>query len=221
VTRTVAAARAAGVIGVFALALAGCSGGDAEPGAGPSSSPVASAPGKGNADAAKTLPARWWSWAAAAPKGQNPIADATGKFCARNQPDDVFFLAGTFGEENVFRKCTIPAGKPVYFPVVNQVCSVAPGKSPAAAIKDCRILNRTLLWATLNEEPLAFAEASSKGSFRLEPVPGNDLRMAAGDAVAWGVWVGPLKLDPGVHVLEITADTEDFSINVSYGLDVL
>ena len=220
-TRTVTAARAAGVIGVLALVLAGCGGGGAEPGVSRSPSSVASTRGEADAEAAKTLPARWWSWAAAAPKDQNPIADATGKFCARNQPDDVFFLAGTFGEEDVFRKCTIPAGTPVYFPVVNRVCPLDPGESPEAAVKDCRILNRTLLWATLNEEPLAFAEASSKGSFRLEPVPGNDLGMAAGDAVAWGVWVGPLKLDPGIHVLEITADTKDLAINVSYGLDVL
>jgi len=79
--------------------------------------------------AGQSLPARWWSWAAAAPDTQSPVADTTGTFCDLNQPDDVFFVAGTFGETGVRRACTIPAGKPVYFPVLNQVCAVIRGQS--------------------------------------------------------------------------------------------
>jgi hypothetical protein len=52
------------------------------------------------------------------PAAVNPNLDATGDNCSQGQVDDVWFLAGNFGGE-VERDCTIPAGKPVFFPVVN------------------------------------------------------------------------------------------------------
>ena len=52
--------------------------------------------------------ARWWQWALSIPAAVNPILDATGANCARDQVDDVWFLAGTFGG-TVTRSCTIPA----------------------------------------------------------------------------------------------------------------
>lgn len=224
-TRTSAAARSAGVIGVLALALAGCDGGSASPGVSPSPSSVASASassvaaGKGAVEPGQTLPARWWAWAAAAPAGKNPVADATGELCAQGQPADVWFLAGTFGEEGVERTCTVPAGRPVYFPLINQVCPVAAGEEPAAAIKGCRLLDRSLR-AAVDGAPVVFGEAGSGGSFRLDPAPGNDVGVVAGDFVAWGVWAGPLELAPGKHTVEITAYTPEFSVGVEYALNV-
>jgi hypothetical protein len=61
--------------------------------------------------------ALWWQWALAVPKAQNPIFDGA---CDVNQSGNVFFLAGTTGG-TATRTCTIPAGKGIFFPILNNV----------------------------------------------------------------------------------------------------
>ena len=52
--------------------------------------------------------------------GQNPLLDDTGEHSFVNQNGPVWFLAGTFGEGKCpKRKCAIPAGKAILFPVIN------------------------------------------------------------------------------------------------------
>ena len=54
------------------------------------------------------------------PRATNPGLDSTGANCGQGQVDDVWFLAGTFGgTAPVTRSCTVPAGKPIFFPVIN------------------------------------------------------------------------------------------------------
>lgn len=62
--------------------------------------------------------ARWWQWLLSIPRATSPILDTSGIHCGRGQVDDVWFLAGTFGA-TVTRSCTVPAGKPIFFPLVN------------------------------------------------------------------------------------------------------
>jgi len=70
------------------------------------------------------LAGAWWDWAVNQPPDMNPILDTTGEFAAVGQDEDygqgghIFFLAGNFGGETV-RQCTIPAGKALFFPIVN------------------------------------------------------------------------------------------------------
>jgi hypothetical protein len=64
------------------------------------------------------LSARWWQWAFSIPASINPQLDTTGANCGQGQVDDVWFLAANFGGTSV-RSCTIPAGKPIFFPVIN------------------------------------------------------------------------------------------------------
>jgi hypothetical protein len=66
------------------------------------------------------LAAQWWQWALETPTAQNPVLDPTGEFCDINQNGKYWLLAGTFGED-AERWCTIPAGKSLFFPVVNTV----------------------------------------------------------------------------------------------------
>lgn len=92
--------------------------------------------GKGNQDNPGILPpqsnpggktysewaAAWWQWAFAIPTPSNPLADTTGKYAAVGQEGSVWFLAGVWGAEGpVVRECTIPAGKMLFFPIVNYV----------------------------------------------------------------------------------------------------
>ncbi len=85
--------------------------------------------------------ALWWQWAVAGPKDVNPVADGTGQFCHNGEPEDVVFLAGTFGGPQVTRECTIPGGKEIFFPVLNNLCVVCrtdrPRKNCGELKADC------------------------------------------------------------------------------------
>jgi len=61
--------------------------------------------------------AMWWQWALAEPKATNPIIDPNGADCAEGQSGKVWFLAGS--PTPVTRNCTVPAGKALFFPVIN------------------------------------------------------------------------------------------------------
>ena len=63
--------------------------------------------------------AEWWQWALGVPAATNPLLDMTGEHCAQRQVDDVWFLAGTVGPDPVVRECTIPEGKALFFPLIN------------------------------------------------------------------------------------------------------
>lgn len=63
---------------------------------------------------------KWWNWALSIPAEINPVYDDSGKFANVSQKDpNVFFLAGTFDGATVERRCTVPGGKAVLFPVMN------------------------------------------------------------------------------------------------------
>jgi hypothetical protein len=66
--------------------------------------------------------ATWWQWALAIPKAENPVL---GGPCELDQSGNVFFLAGTLGGADT-RSCTIPAGKGIFFPIVNVVVKGCP-----------------------------------------------------------------------------------------------
>jgi hypothetical protein len=61
----------------------------------------------------------WWTWVVHVPSPENPVLDTTGENCAVGQRGHVWFLAGSFGTSPVVRNCTIPAGRALFFPVVN------------------------------------------------------------------------------------------------------
>jgi len=63
----------------------------------------------------------WWQWALSIPASVNPLFDTTGANCGEGQSGPVWFLAGTTGGPPVTRSCTVPAGKALFFPIVNFV----------------------------------------------------------------------------------------------------
>jgi hypothetical protein len=64
--------------------------------------------------------AAWWQYVFAQPASVNPLNDSTGANCAVGQSGAVFFLVGTLGGGSAERNCTVPAGKALFFPLVNQ-----------------------------------------------------------------------------------------------------
>jgi hypothetical protein len=71
--------------------------------------------------------ALWCSWMLSIPKKENPSLDETGKYCSMNQfNENVWFLTGTFGNIiPVKRKCVVPSGKAIFFPVLVKEDSLA------------------------------------------------------------------------------------------------
>lgn len=72
--------------------------------------------------------AEWWRWIQGAAASTHPALDPTGEFCGVDQGGPVFYLAGTFGGAAT-RRCTIPHGKLVLFPIITTSadnCGVPP-----------------------------------------------------------------------------------------------
>lgn len=63
----------------------------------------------------------WWQWTNAMPKNLSPVRDKTGEHCNQGQEGSVWFLAGGYGTSTIKRKCTVPEGKHIFFPVINMV----------------------------------------------------------------------------------------------------
>src|SRR5271165_4987692 len=72
------------------------------------------------------LTAQWWQWALSIPTGQNPQEDPTGQYCMIGQRGDVWFLGGVFAGGPATRTCSVPEGKALFFPVINEVTINAP-----------------------------------------------------------------------------------------------
>lgn len=196
---------------VSALLVAACSGDDdGDPPAATSSGGDTSAAVEAT-DADRQLVTRWWEWAAAAPEETNPISDPDGRHCAANQPGDVWFLAATFGGEAT-RSCTVPAGRQLFAPVINQVCS-----------PDIRCeINEPSFTATLDGEPLRVI-AVDNDPFTVAGVADNPVTFEAApvELVATGFWVrfGPLGAGQHTVVLE-GSEPSGFSTKVTYQLTV-
>src|SRR6266576_1080075 len=101
--------------------------------------------------------AEWWQWLLSIPQATNPNLDTTGANCAQKQAGPVFFLAGTFGGSAVTRnKCTVPAGKALFFPILNTLFGAGAG--------DC---DPTKSGVTCNIADLRVAAAADQDSVTL------------------------------------------------------
>lgn len=110
------------LLSVFGTLLSGC-GGD-EPAPAPPAAPdyVMDAAEMPLGKTYEQWSEAWWLWALSIPKITNPIQDGA---CDQKQSGDVFFLAGNAGGKST-RTCTIPAGKAIFFPIVNGVSRACP-----------------------------------------------------------------------------------------------
>ncbi|MER5274733.1 hypothetical protein ABT025_03120 [Streptomyces sp. NPDC002809] len=152
-------------------------------------------------DEGGVLAGRWWKWALSAPDDISPVRDETGEHAAWRQPSDLWFLAGTYGGR-VVRRCAIPSGKPLFFPVLNMQHDRSHSKVP----KSLDVVEAS---AFLNGLPLPLQEFSAP------------FRTGLIRRFAWGVWGGIGPLAPGQYVLEIKGrSTNGFWVDTSYHLDV-
>jgi hypothetical protein len=160
-----------------------------------------------------TLSGRWWNWSILEPRSTNPVADTTGAACARHQPSDVWFLAGTFGGA-ARRRCRLPRNRPLFFPVVNLF----------GAAKDCAaFMDKATGVAVLDGHTLALARVNG-AEFVLSAPHDNVVEgLDAGRyrTISCGLFASVGALSRGVHRLQIDGtDGHTFHTRVSYQLTV-
>lgn len=179
------------------------------------------------------LSARWWQWVFSIPAEINPLLDVTGANCAQKQYDDVWFLAGNFGGD-VTRSCTIPAGKPIFFPLINNVAFKPTGKD---TLLDLRHLAGEFIDTVSGLEVIIDGNAiiNNFSSFRVKSpsftviVPANALvprgkfsaPSNADSLVSDGYWLLLEPLPVGNHTITFHAETSNsFELNVTYNVTV-
>jgi len=159
-----------------------------------------------------SMQARWWEWAAAEPVETNPVADRTGEHCARNQPSDVWFLAGTFGGQ-AQRRCTVPLGMRIVAPAINRVSGNA---------DDCRTYMADAAGAIQLDGVQVSLERIEHESITFVAGPGNPVTDTSGKTrgEACGLWA---RIDPpsaGEHKVRIHGKSGTFELDVTYTLVV-
>lgn len=187
--------------------------------------------------------AEWWQWALGVPAAVNPILDTTGANCAQRQVDTVWFLAGSFGTDPVVRSCQVPAGKSLFFPLINNFYGAFLNDLPetrteeyARAAASCTVpaVISVAIDGFRVPNPTRFFTGPS-GSlspiFTVQLPPGNlfgddgtfipELVLTPSAEQGYYLFVRPLR--PGAHTIRWTASgcTPGNSQDITYNLQVV
>jgi len=153
----------------------------------------------------------------------SPVADRTGNHCHLKQEGEVWFLAGTYGTQRTIRTCTVPAGKYLFFPLINSVIFPRRGYSLS-----CEMAMSTAARATDDVSSLVL-ELDGKVYKNLEAHRQAtrqcfDLAEHAGGGVepsaANGYYIMLRPLSRGTHTLNFGGVLPDMSQAVTYTLHV-
>jgi hypothetical protein len=166
----------------------------------------------------------WWRWAMSIAAAQSPLADTTGAQCGVSQSGPVWFLAGTPGGQAT-RRCTIPAGKAILFPIINAEWSVAEANASGGgcfvpgvisgtseqALRACaaaQIDHVTAVEASVDGTSLRDLQQYRvvSGLFSFNAVDGNVFGVPTGttSSVSDGYWVLLAPLSPGLHTIHFS-----------------
>ena len=192
-------------------------------------------------DPFRELSAEWWQWTLSIPTPENPLADPTGAKCMVGQRGPVWFLAGGGVPGETTRTCTVPAGKVLFFPVLNamffdspNVCGQGPEPIPVPemrAVIDAFIAGATDISAHFDGQPLVNLRRVRSRVFEvalpednLFDVPCADLGGSPGGiftpAVGDGYYAALRPLRPGNHTLHFHSEVPEFgfALDVTYNL---
>jgi hypothetical protein len=171
------------------------------------------------------LSQQWWKWALAIPAPGNPILDTTGAYANVNNYGPVFFVAGSV-LTTVERSFKVPAGRPIFFPVINAADVEVPGTCDLACafgwltwVNSAAYLHAHLDGVSLLQEPYDAGNASRQTSsaFFTVRVPDNNVfgmgppYVGKLDAVSDGFWVAIDGLSAGDHTLTFGGTFMEFS----------
>lgn len=169
----------------------------------------------------------WWAWVMSSPVDRHPVTDTTGGFCAEAQPDDIWFLAGTFGDSAgvVARTCEIPGDRPVFLPAVNILSAGASvsGTGGGAPVQDCIAVQGQLSGVvTLDGEDVVLDRVDGAQINVGSGVMGNPLTndLSGISGAGCGLWARIEPLPVGEHTLTIRGEAPGFTTAVDYTLTV-
>ena len=165
----------------------------------------------------------WWQWTYTMPQNLSPVRDMTGENCHQGQKGNVWFLAGGYGSSMINRKCEVPAGKHIFFPVINMIYYPRNGYSLS-----CDIAKRS---AALNNNELPYIEIELDSVKAVSPA---NTRLASENcfdllgliprelnppkvypSASDGYWVMLKPLSKGKHILTFKASYDQD--NSAYG----
>jgi hypothetical protein len=177
--------------------------------------------------------ADWWTWALSQPVATNPVLDPTGANCAVGQQGKVWFLAGTFGG-SATRTCTVPRGKALLIPVLNNVYCAFESDPPeqrtegyvrgqVSFVEDAATgLSATIDGVSVRNIKERYFEESAL--FRVVLPAGNIFGLDEGFVVDpcadAGYYLIVKPLAPGNHTIEFGGTLGDFVVDVSYQITV-
>jgi hypothetical protein len=185
----------------------------------------------------------WQQWEWSIPYSTDPILDTTGEWADLAQSGAVWFLAGTYGE-TATRTVTIPNGKFLFFPIVNNVWVNLESLgdepwSPEQRTWARRWLRRSVagvdeLSCEIDGNPVSDLESygvlTREGDEYMVTVPddnfyasvGYDLPAGSyGPTMDVGVYLMLRPLSPGEHTIHFAAsDPAGFALDVTYYLTV-
>ncbi len=152
--------------------------------------------------------ARWWQWATSFPVDAHPLLDTADGSAGQTGP--VWFLGGVFGSGPVERTLTIPAGKALFFPILNQGYFLTDDTDTEEA-------SREFTNAVLDHVVTSFAEIDGRPVYHLDrfrtesalfnvgPLPENNLfgldQGTVIPTVDEGIYLLLLPLSPGEHTI--------------------
>jgi hypothetical protein len=185
--------------------------------------------------------ARWWQWAFSLPVADNPFFDEGGDCTngAQGQSGPVWFLTGVINTSgSAVRNCTVPAGRMLFFPILNVECATLENNgSTEADLRTCTesyMSVATSLAAELDGKPIQRLQRFRAASplFTYGPLPADNVVQFIGfDApegatslsAADGFYLMLAPLSVGHHTLRFTGTFEispPFTLNITYHLTV-
>lgn len=165
----------------------------------------------------------WWEWAGSFADYESPIADKKGTRCQQKQSGPVWFLAGTYGTHRTIRSCTVPAGKYLFFPLINYV--VFPNATHSITCEDAKATaadttdDVASLVLELDGRLFKNLEAHrqpTKECFDLAALAGGGVKPSAAN----GYYIMLRPLSRGTHTLNFGGILPGMSQAVTYTLHV-
>lgn len=193
--------------------------------------------------------AEWWQKMFSIPSDSSPLVDETGEDCMVGQNGKVWFLAGSLSGGKIERRCKVPEGTFLFFPVLNSFGVNAPdvcGQVGELSAADMRrnaapfIDAATGLHVAIDGRPVGafnaspqrfrvrsqtFAATFPRDNIFVEPCAGVDPPgfppgiYSPGVDDGYYVMLKPLPV--GYHTLRFSGASGDFALEVEYRLKVV